>query len=255
LPGQTSLLQGALVRTQARLVVLDPIVAFLDASVCVSNDRGVRRALGPLAQLAETHQCVMLLLRHLTKRAGAQALYRGSGSIGFLGACRSGWLLARDPDCADRRVLAAVKNNLTPPQPSLAFALHTADGPQPRLDWQGPSPWTADQLLARAAAATPAVQRDRAAAFLAEFLSAGPRTSADLWAAARLLGLSKRTLYRARRELHVRIHRVDEGRTRLNYWLLPDQRLPPTVSPEDDLQPWLASLRAEFPPSAPLDDL
>src|SRR5688572_21997357 len=34
LPAQTALLEAALVRTQARLVVLDPIVSFLDSSVC-----------------------------------------------------------------------------------------------------------------------------------------------------------------------------------------------------------------------------
>ncbi len=79
----------ALVKTRARLVVLDPLLAFLDGSVSSANDQSVRRVLGPLAGLAAEHDCAVLLIRHLTKWAGKQAIYRGGGAIGLLGACRS----------------------------------------------------------------------------------------------------------------------------------------------------------------------
>jgi AAA domain len=114
------MLDEALAQSQARLLVLDPVMAFLEAGVVTSSDQGVRRALLPLAQLAEKHACAVLLVRHLNKQGGRRALYRGGGSIGLLAACRSGWLLAEDPQEARRRVLAQVKNNLAPP-PSLAL--------------------------------------------------------------------------------------------------------------------------------------
>src|SRR5207237_5977423 len=123
LPGQTALLDRALARTEARLVVLDPVIAFLDPALCVSSDQAVRRALLPLRQLADKHSCVVLLVRHLNKKAGTHSLCRGSGTIGFLGVCRFGWLVARDPGDPERRVLAQVKNNLAPSQPSLAFSV------------------------------------------------------------------------------------------------------------------------------------
>src|SRR5262249_26566324 len=132
LPGQTRLLDAALARTQARLVVLDPVVAFLDACAFSNSDQGVRRALLPLAGLAARHFCAILLIRHLNKLLGGLALYRGGGSIGFLAACRSGWLVGRDPQEPGRRVLAQVKNNLAPPQPSLAFALEGEDRAVPQ---------------------------------------------------------------------------------------------------------------------------
>jgi hypothetical protein len=122
LPTHTDKLEKSLAETQARLVVIDPLVAFLDAHVNLSNDASVRRALSKLAGLAEQHACAMLLVRHLNKRAGLRSLYRGSGSIGLVGLSRSGWLVARDPEDSQRRVLAQVKNNLGAPQPSLVHA-------------------------------------------------------------------------------------------------------------------------------------
>ncbi|HKB38211.1 MAG TPA: AAA family ATPase, partial [Gemmataceae bacterium] len=70
LPGQTDLLEAALERTRARLVVLDPIVAFLESSGCQNSDQAVRRALLPLARLAGKYGCVILLIRHLNKHGG-----------------------------------------------------------------------------------------------------------------------------------------------------------------------------------------
>ena len=255
LPGQAKLLDTALERTQARLLVLDPVVAFLDAAVFGSSDQGVRRALLPLVGLAARHGCAVWLVRHLNKTPGGRALYRGGGSIGFLGACRSGWLVGRDPKEPERRVLAQVKNNLAPPQPSLAFTVEAANGTA-RLNWLGASALTADELvLGGGGPALPAPRRDRACDFLSEFLANGPRTSREIWDAARKQGLSVRTLYRAREELQVRVHRVAQGKSRLNYWLLPGQVLAQPVDEDTDLEPWLAPLREQFPPATPLDDL
>src|SRR5437763_9754017 len=97
LPGQSAALEAVVAETKARLLVIDPVVAFLERGVLTNSDQSVRRALLPLAQLAEGHLCAVLLLRHLNKRGG-RALYRGGGSIGFQGACRTAWLLAEAPD-------------------------------------------------------------------------------------------------------------------------------------------------------------
>ncbi|HEV3256628.1 MAG TPA: AAA family ATPase, partial [Gemmataceae bacterium] len=74
LPTQASVLAAALVQTGARLVVIDPIMAFLDQWVLTSSDQSVRRALFPLAQLAELHRCVIILVRHFNKTAGRHAM-------------------------------------------------------------------------------------------------------------------------------------------------------------------------------------
>jgi hypothetical protein len=258
-PTHAHVLDKALAQTGAKLVVIDPIMAFLDPHVLTGNDQSVRRALYPLAQLAEEHHCVMKSVRHLNKGGSFRSIYRGGGSIGIVGACRSGWLVARDPDDPLRCVLAQVKNNLAPPQASLAYTVAAADTATATITWLGPCAWTADQLLAAAASAPPAVPaRDRAREFLASVLEKGPRTSRELWALTQERRLSWRTVRRAKVELQIRSVRIWADGKRLSYWLLPGQELPTSVPAEavpPSLEEWLAPLREQFPPSTPLDDL
>jgi hypothetical protein len=258
-PAHTEALGRALAQTGARLVVIDPVMAFLDPGVITGSDQSVRQALYPLACLAAEYRCVILLIRHLNKGRSFRSLYRGGGSIGIVGACRSAWLVARDPQDPARRVLAQVKNNLAGPQPGLAFTVGAGPAAPAVLSWLGPCSWTADQLLAAAAAAPPRVPaRDRAREFLAEALADGPRTSRELWALGQERWLTRRTLRRAKQDLHVRSLRVWAGGQRLSYWLLPGQQLPAGLPPEaavPDLEEWLAPLREQFPPATPLDDL
>src|SRR5262249_1894889 len=152
---------------------------FLDDSVLCASDQSVRRALAPLMHLAEKHRCALLMHRHLTKRGGGRALYRGLGSIAFVATCRFAMLVARDPQTPDRCVLAQVRGSLAGAQPSLAYRLTAADGQRPTVEWLGTSPVSADELLARSAYVEPSC-RDRAAAFLEAFLAAGPRTAHDI---------------------------------------------------------------------------
>src|SRR5262249_5535219 len=61
-PSQLAVLEDAISRTGARLVVIDPLLAFLDGNVASGNDLSVRRALWPLGRLAERHHCANLLV-------------------------------------------------------------------------------------------------------------------------------------------------------------------------------------------------
>jgi hypothetical protein len=211
----------------------------------------------PLRRLAEKHGCAILLVRHLNKRGGSRAIYRGGGSIAFVGTCRSGWLIARDPCQPERCILVQMKHNLAAAQPSLAYRITTQENGPPLLSWLGTSAWTADQLLS-SGGGVDATQRDRASDFLATFLADGPRTSRDIWSAALEQDVAKRTIERAKVELDIRSMVVGSGPNRRSYWLLPGQSLPENVTPNDaetDLEPWLAPLREQFPPATPLDDL
>src|SRR6266851_5922168 len=92
LPGSLASLEQDICLTGAKLVVLDPIVSFLDRRSASGGDANIRRALMPLANLAHRYQCVMLMIRHLIKVGWSRALYRGAGSIAFVGVSRSAWL-------------------------------------------------------------------------------------------------------------------------------------------------------------------
>jgi hypothetical protein len=149
LPSRTSVLAEVLAETRARLVVIDPLTAFLDPGVNPSSDPSVRRALEPLKGLAEKYGCDALLHRHLNKSGGRRALSRGLYSVALAAVCRSAWLVAPDPRNPGRAVLAQVKNNLAPPQPSLAYRV-VAAGAAPTVSWLGRTDDTADSLLAAA---------------------------------------------------------------------------------------------------------
>jgi hypothetical protein len=258
LPSGAEALDGAVARSGARLVVLDPLTMFLDPGVCTYYEPSVRRALEPLARLAAARRCALLFVRHLNKLGGARALYRGGGSIGLVAVCRSAWLVAADPEAPARRVFAQVKNNLAPPQSSLAYEVRAADGAPPTVAWLGPSRQAADDLLAARGPGPAATAHDEARDFLAAALAGGPLTSDELWARASEQGVSKRTLYRAREPLHVRIVRRFRDRRPLTYWLLPRQELPDDAPRDPDAEAVEESLRQlneQWPPLNPLDNL
>jgi hypothetical protein len=259
LPSQTALLDRALSQTGAALVVLDPITAFLDDSVIVSSDASVRRALLPLATLSDRHACHMILVRHLNKTGHFRALYRGGGSIGFLAACRSGYLFARDPNDPLRAVFAEVKNNLGLRQPSLMYQLQHHDSGQAIVAWLGPHTLSADQLLVAAGLKPPVPgPGERAREFVFEFLESGPRCTLDIYAAATQRRFSKRTLQRVRKSNDIRKKTIWVNNRLLSYWLLPGQSLSADLDPPKSdipsLEPWLAPLRAQYPDDPLADD-
>jgi hypothetical protein len=214
-PRDAYLLEATLKRTGAHLVVLDPLMAFLNHRLLYS-DAGVRQVLGPLMHVAERHQCALLLHRHLNKQGRGQALYRGLGSIAFMAACRFAMLVERDPEDGSRCVLAQVRHSLAPPQPSLLYQIVAAPGELPTV---------ANELLARAC--QEAKPRDESADFLERFLSAGPRTYSDVRIAAQKAGLAFRTVERAKKALRIRSQRVYRHGQPVSYWLLDDQELGP----------------------------
>lgn len=257
LPSHTEFLESALAESRAALVIIDPIVAFLDASVQMQSDAGVRRALSPLAALAGAHACHILMIRHLNKTASRRALYRGGGSIGLLAACRSGFVFARDPLDATRCVIAQTKNNLASLQPSWSYRVEVRDG-VPSVAWLGECDQRADDLLAAAGRKPcPPSPRARVRDFLYAFLDDGPRPTVEIWPAAKALGLSRATLRRVRKQDRLRRESVLVNNRRLTYWLLPGQQLPPDLAAADpecpSLEPYLAPLREQFP-TTPLDE-
>jgi hypothetical protein len=259
LPSHTDLLDRALTQTRAALVVLDPIMAFLDPCIQIASDTSVRLALAPLANLVDGHGCHLIMVRHLNKTGHFRALYRGGGSIGLLAACRSAFLFARDPKDPARAVMAQIKNNLGPRQPSLGYRIVSGDAGQPVVEWLGESNLGADQLLA-AAGRKPYLPgpRDRARDFLFAFLEAGPRSTLDIWRAAQAEGLARRTLQRLRPQLKISFKTAWVNNRLLTYWLLEGQQLPPDIAPRDpeipSLEPWLAPLREKYPVNPLADD-
>jgi hypothetical protein len=252
-PAHIDRLDEALAQTDARLAVIDPLMAFLDESVLCASDQSVRRGLAPLFRLADKHRCTLLMQRHLNKQGGGRAVYRGLGSIAFVAVCRCALLVARDPHVPGRCVLAQVRHSLGAAQPSLAYQIRAEADGLPTVDWLGTSPLSADDLLSGAARRGQG-PRDQAADFLAQFLAGGPRTSREIWEAAQEAGLAARTLNRAKKGLGIRCRRVHSDGRPVSYWLLPGQELSAEKFGDDEVGRWLAELERQYPPPNPLDE-
>jgi putative DNA primase/helicase len=140
-------LEAEIIALGARIVVIDPLPAFLHGSTDSNSDASVRRALGPLAAMARRLHVLILLVRHLNKGT-SKALYRGGGSIGFIGAARAAFLVSRNPDDETQRVLAPLKTNLAATVPTLAYRLATDSTYEvPRVEWSGALTANAQELL------------------------------------------------------------------------------------------------------------
>ena len=72
-----------------RLVIIDPVQAFIGADVDMNRANKVRSVFRKLGMIAEKTGCAIVLIGHLNKSSGTQSTYRGFGSIDIMAAVRS----------------------------------------------------------------------------------------------------------------------------------------------------------------------
>ena len=225
-----SALAATLVRIgDVRLLVIDPISAYLGA-VDSHRNAEVRALLTPLSAMAAQLGVAVVAISHLNKGGGVDALSRVTGSLAFGATARAAWIVVKDPQDPARRLFLPAKNNLGPDGSGLSFDIQPVtvdDGiDTSRVVWHvKPVTMTADEALAARGGGTDrreeAPQRREAEAWLAEVLSDGPVASDELLTAAGKVGISRRTLFRAKDALGVV---ASKGAFRGGWaWRLPDE--------------------------------
>jgi RecA/RadA recombinase len=245
LPDDVDDLRGLIVEHEARLVVIDPLMAHLSATTDSWKDQKVRQALAPLHRLAEQTGAAVLVIAHLNKGQGKDPLQRLGGSIGIPAAARSVLLLGRDPSDPDaeqgnRRVLAHVKSNLGHPATSLAFAIEGVTLPGSGIDTalireDGISPYGGSELLVGDEPGSRGSRLAEAIAFLEAELGDGERPAKALLERAKEVGISPSTLDRAKDNRRVRTRKLDYGRG-WAWRLPPDSKPGPDDEPEDSTE-------------------
>jgi len=96
-------------RPDFKLVVIDPISAFT-GKTDTHNNSDVRGLLAPLAELAQKRRVAIVCVTHLNKGSGA-AIYRSMGSLAFVAAARSAFVVTKSPGNPLVRWLMPSKNN------------------------------------------------------------------------------------------------------------------------------------------------
>lgn len=247
IPEDIDAIERAIMTVDARFVVIDPVMSYLSGGTNSHADHEVRRALTPLASLAERSGAAIVVVRHLNKTAGGKAIYRGNGSIAFIGIARAGLIIAEDPDDEFRRVLAVSKTNLGPRPVSLAYRLVDNGAGVARVSWEGISHHHADDLLAQRDEEERSDMSD-AEAFLRDALAQGARPAADLITEARRLSISERTLRNVKARLHIKSEKEHRGGGQWVWYIPPppeDCRAPAIPQPLQPLQPLQPSRERE----------
>lgn len=205
LPRDIAILTKAVHQFEAEMVIIDPLNAYLGSGVDSYKDQDVRRVLHPLSELADESGCTFLLVRHLNKGSGTNALYRAGGSIGIGAASRAEFLVARDPSDPELRVFAPVKFNLAPTPPTLAYRLvDDAEFGCATVEWErGPVGLTADQLLSPPPSGGHAQKARAIDDWLKDLLSNGPMTKVEVDDEAEEMGYSGGQLDRAKDRLQI----------------------------------------------------
>ncbi len=136
-------LEQAIIETKARLIILDPIQAYIGATVDMHRANEIRPVLKHLGIIAEKHNCAIILIGHMNKASGSKSTYRGLGSIDIQATARSVLLVARLRDKPNIRIMAHDKSSLAPAGDAIGFEMTEDSG----MVCIGPYDITIDELL------------------------------------------------------------------------------------------------------------
>ena len=189
-------LEEAIIKTKARLVVLDPIQGFLGAAVDMHRANEIRPLMKRIAVLAEKYHCAIILIGHMNKNSNGKSSYRGLGSIDFQAAARSVLIVGRIKDEPEIRVVCHVKSSLAPEGKSIAFRLDKDTG----FEWIGEYDISADDLLS---GNNRGQKIHEAKEFLKEILVSGSVAQTKVAEEAESRGIKKKTLWNAKKELEI----------------------------------------------------
>ena len=208
-------IEKAIIENNARLVIIDPIQAYLGADVDMNRANEVRPIFMRLGQVAQRTGCAILLIGHLNKAAGMQSLQRGLGSIDIAAAVRSVMFIGKLKHDPTMRILTHEKSSLAPPGASLAFSLGDEGG----FRWVGEYDITADEMLSGIE-----LQREtktqQAKDLICTLLAGGKQVlSEDIDKAALERCIPGRTVRDAKRELGDALKsKIVEGRKKV-FWM------------------------------------
>ncbi|MET9203347.1 AAA family ATPase [Gordonia sp. NPDC003585] len=232
IPDDVDKLRRAIEEVDARLVIIDPISAFMSDAVKPGSDTANRKALMTLADVAEQTGAAIVLVRHLNKGTGMSAKHRGGGSIAYTALARSVLLAAKLSPSEDRENtearygLALTKGNLAPASKTLGYQLvsSSSDPDSPIVLWAGLLDESADQLVgadgAKGDARKAAPARDEAERLIREILAAGPVDAKEVRKMVQAeAGCSEKTVTNAANKIGVVKTPVRvEGGSRIDHW-------------------------------------
>ncbi len=138
-------IEASIKSLEARLVVFDPLQAFLGGKMDMFRANETRPVLAKLAEMAARTECAVVIISHMSKgSAGQNSLYRVLGSVDIAAAARSVLYIGRNPQDEDECVIVQIKCSNAKPGPSIAYSIGERGG----VTWKGYSPLTVEDIEA-----------------------------------------------------------------------------------------------------------
>ncbi len=207
-------IESAIRETGARVFVIDPIQAFIPPDSDMQSATKMRSILRKLANTAEKYNCSVILIGHMNKGSGAKTLYRGLGSIDIAAIARSVLMISRDEARPGMRYMYPIKSSLAPEGPAIGFTFRQGGG----LEWQGRYNLNTSELMDSITVKTS--KRECARAKMIQMLEAGDRPGSEVYEELGSMGISRRTVEKAKKELQITGYRIGG----ISYWQLPKIR-------------------------------
>lgn len=229
IPDHVELLEKAILEMNVKVVIFDPLEAFLSTKVNNYSNHHIRAALRSLEALAKKVNCAILIVRHLNKDVGKSPTYRGGGSIGVIGAARAAILVTKDPANKSRCLMLPHKANWSSVKDGVAYRtsdtiLMTEDGAEihtSRIVWDGEASISATEALATQVDMKESTTLEEAAQMIRDLLKEGAIESVKVFAEGRKQGYSKKTIYDAAKMVDVIKRPEGHGRNQVWIWELP----------------------------------
>lgn len=208
-------IERAIRQNGARLLIIDPIQAFLGEAVDMNRANEVRPILRKIGDVAQRTGCAVVLIGHLNKASGQQSSYRSLGSVDFTAGVRSVLVVGKTKDDPNLRAMVHDKSSLAPAGPSIAFILGDEEG----FRWVGEYEISADELLSGIEKKRESKTQE-AKDLICKLLAGGKEAfSEEIDRAAIEKGISARTVRDAKKELGAALKsKVGEGRKKV-FWM------------------------------------
>jgi len=218
-------IEEAVIKTGARLFIMDPLQSFVPQDGDLHNAGKMRSLLGRLAAVAEKHRCAIVLVGHMNKSQNGKSLYRGLGSIDITAIVRSVLMVERDKDDPKIRYMFQIKSSLAAEGGAIAFKFDRRHG----FQWIGPCvhkhlEWEEEE--------TQENKSETAERLLKSLLMEKDMPGSRIINHMAQIGISKRTVNKAKKKLGITSYRVKNKW----YWSLPQDGCVPDGAEAGDVR-------------------
>ena len=198
---------------EVTMIVVDPLSAYLSGVDSYKNT-DVRLMLAPLSKLAERHNIAIVGVEHPPKSSNGRAMNQVGGSIAFVAASRSAYLVSKDPEDEERRLFLKIKNNLSNYSGGISFTVEShklTNGIEiSKVVWgDEPVKITADEVLAYYNQTEFQHKKESRKKWLQEELADGPKNAAEVEKKALTQGMTEKQLRNTKEYAGVSSNKTD----------------------------------------------